>query len=102
MITERQVIKSKTVINALVKEALVKAALSLVLLMMPIANRLLLMRNGGKSNHSPDWNRVGTVLKCLCSVSLGWYAKDNNAKFGRNVADIQGYQLWSVLAICYT
>lgn len=69
LVTERQVIKRKTVINALVKEA--QAAVSLVLLIMPTTNLFFLMRNGEKSNHSPDWNTVRTILKCLSLVSLG-------------------------------
>lgn len=46
LVTERQVIKRKTIINALVKEA--QAAVSLVLLNMATANLFFLMRNRGK------------------------------------------------------
>lgn len=100
LITETQAIKRKTVINALVKEA--QTAVSSVVLTVPIANLFLLMRTvGGESDPSPDWNTVGTTLKFLSLLWLGWWAKDNNAQFGSNLADIQGYQPWSVLAICH-
>lgn len=46
LVTERQVIKRKTIINALVKEA--QAAVSLVLLNMATANLFFLMGNRGK------------------------------------------------------